>query len=462
MRSHSERPKRKEQKPRRRTLACAMAFLVALASGTVAEAPQATLHPALQVAYQIGPDATPPPAPTANPVTLLSTQGLHPDDEPLNMLLCLSCAQTFTALDWNLHKKEGHYIPASMAQFEALGITFTFYAADDRHNVGVDIGRLIPLVEEIYAAIPPEYRRNHVESVKIIVSSEDYCLGYDYWSWEMRNGLVSDYSCYFTSESVLEDIGGCCGSFPDTQERERVIWLPTGKMLSGLQGLGEHTNCAYSYHIYSTEEMNTQVKFIHELVHALSISRTMPSLSDYGFKANTNWELQWLATGKELPVLSAAEALAYDLSRTLVQELRPSALFSELPRMTPSDRETPAWQADAAGGTDTGERQQKQEETMAVVASFLAPEPTSVIPAATDSVERYAAAQANPDAYQQIIELTPETAMEQRAEAASAIVPADEAAADEVVIVVDRGAEAAFQPTPEMAYWLTEDGTGGN
>lgn len=257
-------------------------------------------------------------------------QGLHPDDDTASIQLCIACAQAYTRLDWDAGRETASLVPLDGVAISMAGMRFVFLAADDGARLGIDVERMGALIGAVHADIPEAYRRKRVETVIVIVSSAPYCLRYEEWTSEMRRGLTGDLGAYFTAEHAEGDSGGCCASFPNTKERERVIWLPVGLALACDGTMAEHANCAYSYHISCTEAMNLTLRLTHELVHALAISRTLPSLADYGFTPNANWELQWIASGKTLPALSTAEAFAYDRSRAIMRGEWPQMVIGEM------------------------------------------------------------------------------------------------------------------------------------
>lgn len=306
--------------------ACVVVLVVCILATAAADAPQETLHSALQIIHQTS--ALPTAEPTQAPER---TEGLLEDDLGMQTPLCLVCAQAYTVLrqDGEAAKKRQLYSLDSIA-FEAIGVTFKLYAAEPDIRLGVDIDGLTALLEIAASEIPSEYRRKLVRTIVIVVSDKPYCLRYDHWTKDMRMSLSPDLSSYFTDIKTLEDVGGCCLSFPNTWERERVIWLPMGAALENDGEMEKFANCAYSYHLYCTATMNLNVRLLHEIIHALSISRTMPSLEAYGFKANHNWELQQIAQGKSGKGLLTAEAFAYDLSKRIVQEYPLTPIFDRL------------------------------------------------------------------------------------------------------------------------------------
>lgn len=257
----------------------------------------------------------------------VSSQTLYPSDLLSHSVFCLRCSQPYTTMSWDLGYDTGNYELLDHLHFNALGIDFTFYAADMNSTFAIDVNRTIAVLEALDAEIPDQYRRKHVESVVIILSSEMYCLDYEHWTPQQRRMLVPELGSYFTSEKSQQNVLGCCTSFPSTREKERVIWMTAGKSLRNPDTPREQVNCAYSYHLYCTEEMALMAMFIHEMTHALTLTVTMPSLEEYGFVSNQNWELQQLATGREDVQLYSVEALAYDITTQIMKKYQPQALF---------------------------------------------------------------------------------------------------------------------------------------
>lgn len=259
-------------------------------------------------------------------------------------VFCLRCAQPYTSLSWNLSHETGGYSPVgdldNMLHFTALGIQFIFCAADGKNNFAIDVPRAIALIEAIDAEIPDEYKRQHVKNIVILLSSEDYCLHYDYWSAEQRSGLIPDLGSYFTSEKTQQNVVGCCYSFPHTMELERVVWLATGKNIAYTQAPREQVNCAYSYHLYCSDEAILMAKFIHEVTHALTFTTTMPSLEDYGFVSNHNWERLQTANGRTPEDLFSTEALAYDTTLKVMSKYQPLAFLDIRPNTQYEDDST--------------------------------------------------------------------------------------------------------------------------
>lgn len=284
-------------------------------------AAEPTPHPALALAYQVSAEAK----------QQAVLKGLHPEDETGEVGLCLGCAQPYAEYGWDIARDTVSLTPLDRVGINMLDMQFAFFAADEHVSLGIDLERMASLIGTIYNEIPEAYRRKQIDTVIIIVSSDPYCLRYDAWTNKMRQGLVDDLSSYFTAEASLEDNSGCCASFPNTKERERVIWLPVGLALSASGEKVEHANCAYSYHVRCTEELNLTMRLIHELIHALAISRTLPSLEEYGFVPNLTWELQWMARGNEPARLVTAEAFAYDLSRKIMRTYWPGMVIGAMP-----------------------------------------------------------------------------------------------------------------------------------
>lgn len=243
-------------------------------------------------------------------------------------VFCLRCSQPYSTLAWDMGYETGRFEPLNNLQFNAIGIDFIFCAADGNSLFMIDVDRVINMLEILDAEIPAQYRRRQVESVVIILSSEMYCLDYEVWTTEQRQELVPDLSSYFTSEKSQQNVLGCCTSFPSTRERQRVIWMTAGKSLKSGSAPREQANCAYSYHLYCSEEIALMAMFIHEMTHALTLTVTMPSLDEYGFSPNYNWELQQLAANREPAELFSVEALAYDTTTRILKKYQPQALFN--------------------------------------------------------------------------------------------------------------------------------------
>lgn len=261
-------------------------------------------------------------------------------------LFCLQCGQPYTMLAED-EASEGVYWQLENLRLTVLGIDFTFVATDDQVVFSMDMAQVVSIIEALDTIIPETYRRQRVDSVTILLSSEQFTRHYDDWTPEQQQALTEPYAAYFTSERRAQNVAGACTSFPGNDERERVIWLPLGKSIGRETAPSEHTQCAYSYHLYGAEGTILTAALIHELVHALTLTVTMPSLEDYGFAHNVSWEWLQEVTYGEVPELRSVEALAYEMTLKVLEAYPARAVFATESLIYPLQRasEVITWNA---------------------------------------------------------------------------------------------------------------------